>query len=167
MGLVRRSFLFRHLCVCGASLASPMTFGQASSPSGPNLPDAPAAGAACRSRLRTRRREITWRGLPGEFLRDQKEDLVRISRPACSRPSLGSAGRRFRRHCGTGPCRQARMPYFRSHQGQWDDTNDVFDSYITTGEVVALPVGLPHGGLYPPRFPRSGYSASGDRRVRG
>lgn len=29
------------------------------------------------------------------------------------------------------------MPYFRNHAGNLDDLNDVFDSYITTGIVVA------------------------------
>ena len=34
------------------------------------------------------------------------------------------------------------MPYFRSHQRNWDDANDVFDPLITTSEVIALPAGL-------------------------
>ena len=34
------------------------------------------------------------------------------------------------------------MPYFRTHAKNLDDINDVFDSSITTGEVVALPVVL-------------------------
>ena len=34
------------------------------------------------------------------------------------------------------------MPYFRNHQGQLDDVNDVFDAYITTAEVVAVPASL-------------------------
>jgi len=34
------------------------------------------------------------------------------------------------------------MPYFRSHAGNLDDVNDVFDASITTAEVVALPVSL-------------------------
>ena len=34
------------------------------------------------------------------------------------------------------------MPYFRTHAGNLDDINDVFDPLITTAEVVALPVGL-------------------------
>src|SRR5436305_1152020 len=34
------------------------------------------------------------------------------------------------------------MPYFRSHARNLDDINDVFDAYITTGEVVAVPGSL-------------------------
>jgi membrane-associated phospholipid phosphatase len=34
------------------------------------------------------------------------------------------------------------MPYFRSHQQNLDDVNDVFDPYITTGEVIAVPASL-------------------------
>jgi membrane-associated phospholipid phosphatase len=34
------------------------------------------------------------------------------------------------------------MPYFRTHQRNLDDVNDVFDPMITTGEVIALPAGL-------------------------
>ncbi len=34
------------------------------------------------------------------------------------------------------------MPYFRTHQKNWDDVNDVFDPLISTGEVIALPAGL-------------------------
>ncbi|MGB0064844.1 MAG: hypothetical protein WBP85_10410 [Terracidiphilus sp.] len=34
-------------------------------------------------------------------------------------------------------------PYFRSHQRNLDDANDVFDPTITTSEVIALPAGLP------------------------
>jgi len=34
------------------------------------------------------------------------------------------------------------MPYFRNHQGQLDDVNDVFNSYITSAEVIAVPASL-------------------------
>jgi membrane-associated phospholipid phosphatase len=34
------------------------------------------------------------------------------------------------------------MPYFRAHQRNWDDFNDVFNSYLTTGEIIALPAAL-------------------------
>ena len=34
------------------------------------------------------------------------------------------------------------MPYFRNHQKNWDDVNDVFDPMISTSEVIALPAGL-------------------------
>ncbi len=34
------------------------------------------------------------------------------------------------------------MPYFRSHQGNLDDVNDVFDAQITTATVIAIPTTL-------------------------
>jgi membrane-associated phospholipid phosphatase len=34
------------------------------------------------------------------------------------------------------------MPYFNTHQQNWDDANDAFDPLITTAEVVAMPAGL-------------------------
>ncbi len=34
------------------------------------------------------------------------------------------------------------MPYFRDHQRNLDDLNDVFDAGITSGEIAAVPVGL-------------------------
>jgi membrane-associated phospholipid phosphatase len=37
-------------------------------------------------------------------------------------------------------------PYFRTHQKNLDDVNDVFDPLITTGEVIALPAGLMAAG---------------------
>lgn len=87
-------------------------------------------------------RVITWRSLPGAFLHDQKEMwLVFPGQLAHGRHwvplvavSAVTAGLVF--------ADKSDMPYFRSHQGQWDDSNDVFDSYITTGEVVAVPAGL-------------------------
>ena len=34
------------------------------------------------------------------------------------------------------------MPYFRSHAGNLDDINDVFDPLITSAEVIAVPASL-------------------------
>ena len=34
------------------------------------------------------------------------------------------------------------MPYFRDHQRNLDDVNDVFDAFITSGEIAAVPLGL-------------------------
>jgi membrane-associated phospholipid phosphatase len=34
------------------------------------------------------------------------------------------------------------MPYFRDHQRNLDDVNDAFDTWITSGEVAAVPLGL-------------------------
>jgi len=86
-------------------------------------------------------RKVSWRSLPKDFLHDQKEiwtfpaDLARGKHWV---PTLAIAG-------GTAvliATDKHTMPYFRNHQGQLDDVNDVFDAYITTAEVVAVPASL-------------------------
>ncbi|HEY1579575.1 MAG TPA: phosphatase PAP2 family protein [Terracidiphilus sp.] len=86
-------------------------------------------------------REATWRTMPGDFLHDQK-DLwtfpVRLFKGHYLLPTALVVG-------GTVALIVADphdAPYFRNHQKNWDDFNDVFDPLITTGEVVALPAGL-------------------------
>jgi hypothetical protein len=86
-------------------------------------------------------REATWRSVPGDFLHDQK-DLwtfpIRLAKGHYLLPTAIVVG-------GTVALIVADphdSPYFRNHQKNWDDFNDVFDPMITTGEVVALPVGL-------------------------
>lgn len=114
-----------------------------SQPSGPSLPDAPQpAGAALPQLPPDTTRVITWRSLPSDFLHDQKDIWFvfpgQLAHGKHWVPLLAisavTAGLVFAdRHD---------MPYFRAHQGQWDDFNDVFDSSITTGEVVAVPASL-------------------------
>ena len=86
-------------------------------------------------------REATWRSMPGDFLHDQK-DLwtfpVRLFKGHSVLPTAIVLG-------GTVGLIYADphiMPYFRTHQQNWDKANDVFDPMITTGEVIALPAGL-------------------------
>ncbi|MFP5235326.1 MAG: phosphatase PAP2 family protein [Acidobacteriota bacterium] len=115
------------------------------SQSGPHLPDAPRPGAAMDALPQPppdAARVITFRSLPRDFLHDQKE--IWLSFPGqlahgkhwvpVLAVSAVTAGLVF--------ADKYEMPYFRAHQGQWDDTNDVFDSYIATGEVAAVPAGL-------------------------
>ena len=86
-------------------------------------------------------REATWRSLPGDFLHDQK-DLwtfpLRIAKGHYLLPAAivigGTAGLIY--------ADPHAMPYFRNHQKNLDDVNDIFDPMITTGEVIALPAGL-------------------------
>ena len=86
-------------------------------------------------------REATWRSLPGDFLHDQK-DLwtfpLRIAKGHYLLPTAivigGTAGLIY--------ADPHAMPYFRNHQKNLDDVNDIFDPMITTGEVIALPAGL-------------------------
>ncbi len=90
-------------------------------------------------------REATWRSLPGDFLHDQK-DLwtfpLRLAKGRNLVPTLivvaGTVGLIY--------ADPHDMPYFRNHQKNWDDFNDVFDPMITTGEVIALPAGLMTAG---------------------
>lgn len=90
-------------------------------------------------------REATWRSLPGDFLHDQK-DLwtfpLRLAKGHALVPTLivvgGTIGLIYADPHDT--------PYFRNHQKNWDDFNDVFDPLITTGEVIALPAGLMAAG---------------------
>jgi len=86
-------------------------------------------------------RRVNWRSLPKDFLHDQKEIWLFPAQLAKGRhlvPTLAVAG------VTTGLILTDKytMPYFRNHQGQLDDVNDVFDAYITTAEVIAVPASL-------------------------
>ena len=86
-------------------------------------------------------REVTWRSLPGDFLRDQKAIWlfpVQLAKGHYWLPALAVTG-------GTAGLIFADphvMPYFRSHSGNLDDVNDVFDAPITSAEVILLPASL-------------------------
>lgn len=109
-----------------------------------DLPDSPmpASIASQPDRRALTDREETWRGLPRDFLHDQKEIwLVFPDRMAHGHhwiPVLAvssvTAGLLY-----ADPHIE---PYFSKHQGNWDDFNDTFDAYISTGEVVAIPGSL-------------------------
>lgn len=86
-------------------------------------------------------REATWRSMPGDFLHDQKDLWSfpwQLLHGKHLLPTAIVVG-------GTVALIYADphdAPYFRNHQKNWDDLNDVFDPMITTGEVIALPAGL-------------------------
>jgi len=86
-------------------------------------------------------REATWRSMPGDFLHDQKglwTFPVKLFKGHYLLPTVLVVG-------GTAGLIYADphvMPYFRNNAKQWDSFTDVFDPMITTGEVIALPVGL-------------------------
>ncbi|HEY2472977.1 MAG TPA: phosphatase PAP2 family protein [Terracidiphilus sp.] len=86
-------------------------------------------------------REATWRSLPGDFLHDQK-DLwtfpIRLAKGHALLPTAIVVGGTI----GLIYADPHDAPYFRNHQANWDDFNDVFDPMITTSEVIALPAGL-------------------------
>jgi membrane-associated PAP2 superfamily phosphatase len=84
---------------------------------------------------------VSWRSLPRNFLQDQKAIWLFPTQLAKGHhwlPTVVIAG-------GTAGLIAAdphHMSYFRSHSGNLDDVNDVFDSSITTAEVIVLPVSL-------------------------
>lgn len=99
-------------------------------------------------------REATWRSLPSDFLHDQKALWtfpIQVAKGHHLLPTAIVVG-------GTVGLIYAdphAMPYFRNHQKNWDDVNDVSDPMISTGEVIALPAGLL----------ASGYICHDDREV--
>jgi len=86
-------------------------------------------------------REVSWRSLPKDFLHDQKEIWtfpVELAKGKHWLPTLAIAG-------GTAvliATDKKTTPYFRNHQPQLDDINDVFGTYVTTAEVIAVPAAL-------------------------
>lgn len=90
-------------------------------------------------------REATWHSLPGDFLHDQKELWTfpfRLAKGHALVPTLIVVGGTV----GLIYSDPHTAPYFRNHQRNWDDFNDVFDPMITTSEVIALPAGLMTAG---------------------
>jgi membrane-associated phospholipid phosphatase len=79
--------------------------------------------------------------MPGDFLHDQK-DLwtfpIRLVRGHDLLPTAIVVGGTI----GLIYADPHIAPYFRNHQKNWDDVNDVFDPVITTTEVIALPAAL-------------------------
>jgi hypothetical protein len=86
-------------------------------------------------------RQVTLRSLPKDFLHDQKAIWtfpIQLGKGRYWLPTLAIVG-------GTAGLIEAdphAMPYFRTHARNLDDINDVFNSYITTGEVIAVPACL-------------------------
>lgn len=86
-------------------------------------------------------RQVSWGSLPKDFLHDQKKIWtfpVQLAKGKHWIPTLAIAG-------GTAvliATDKNTAPYFRNHQGQLDDVNDTFNSYLTTGEVIAVPATL-------------------------
>src|SRR6476469_2717978 len=76
-------------------------------------------------------RQVSWGSLPKDFLHDQKGIWLFPMQLAKGKhwiPTLAIVG-------GTAiliATDQKTMPYFRNHQGNLDDINDVFNSYLTS-----------------------------------
>jgi len=107
-----------------------------------DLPDAPSQLTSDpQSEKSPYKRVTSWRRLPKDFLHDQKAIWlfpVQLGKGRHWVPTLAVTGVT----AGLIVADPHAMPYFRSHQGHLDDINDVFDSYITTAEVIAVPAGL-------------------------
>ena len=86
-------------------------------------------------------RTVSWKSLPKDFLHDQKAIWLFPTQLGKGRyliPTLAiTAGT-----AGLIVADPHVMPYFRTHAGNLDDINDVFDAPITTAEVFVLPLSL-------------------------
>ena len=107
-----------------------------------NLPDNPAPQSPPSAHGRSpAERETSWRALPGDFLHDQKRIWTFPGQLAKGHhwvPTLAITGIT----AGLVVADAHDTPYFRTHSGNLDDLNDVFDASITSAEVIALPASL-------------------------
>jgi len=134
----------RHWLSIFLSCIVPVCCAQHAAAQGPNpdLPDSPSEV----SRLKHANdpggdREVTWRSLPKDFLHDQKGIWLFPAQLAKGHhwvPTIAIAGVTG----GLIVADKHAMPYFQTHERNLDDINDVFDSYITTAEVISAPVAL-------------------------
>jgi membrane-associated PAP2 superfamily phosphatase len=86
-------------------------------------------------------REVTWRSLPKDFLRDQKDIWtfpVQLAKGHHWLPTLSITGVT----AGLIVADPHVMPYFQDHAKNLDRLNDTFDPSITTAEVIAIPASL-------------------------
>lgn len=86
-------------------------------------------------------REVTWRSLPKDFLRDQKDIWlfpVQLGKGKHWLPTLSITGVT----AGLIVADPHVMPYFQDHTRNLDKLNDVFDTTTTTAEVIAIPATL-------------------------
>jgi len=131
------------LSVCGALLCTTLAVRAESD----DLPDNPTPNVPIASYDPAGHRPLTdreegWKTLPGDFLHDQKEIWTAFPMQLAHGhhwvPVVAVAGVTT----GLLYADSHAMPYFRAHQKNLDKVNDVFDAYITTGEVVAIPASL-------------------------
>jgi membrane-associated phospholipid phosphatase len=121
-------------------LASTQAFAQAT---GGGLPDNPSQSTRPPGDSSTSpaAREVTWRSLPGDLLRDQKDIWtfpIQLAKGHHLLPTLAITGVT----AGLIAADPHVMPYFRDHAKNLDRLNDTFDTSITTAEVIALPTSL-------------------------
>jgi membrane-associated phospholipid phosphatase len=106
-----------------------------------NPPDGPSQATLVRKHGEQVERETSWRTFPRDFLHDQKAIWSfpgQLAKGNHLIPTLAITGAT----AGLLVADPHAMPYFRSHARNLDDVNDVFDSPITSAEIVAVPVSL-------------------------
>jgi membrane-associated phospholipid phosphatase len=132
------------LCAIVASISFSIVFASAAiAQDKGDLPDAPSqAGPTLKNKDAPYERVTSWHRLPKDFLHDQKSIwFVFPGQLAHGRhwiPTLAVTGIT----AGLLVADAHAMPYFANHQRNLDDINDVFNSYLTTGEVIAVPASL-------------------------
>jgi membrane-associated phospholipid phosphatase len=139
--MIRKEKLFLFVLVC-ASICSQSNWAYAQSGHA-DLPENPSQASRFShdGNDSPSEREVSWRSLPRDFLHDQKDIWLFPGQLAKGRhwlPTLAIIG-------GTAGLILAdphAMPYFRSHERNLDDINDVFDAPNTSAEVIVLPVSL-------------------------
>ena len=123
---------------CASIFLSPFAKAQDKS----DLPDAPSQmSSGSQHENEPYERVTSWRRLPKDFLNDQKAIWlfpVQLAKGHHWVPTLAITGLT----AGLIVADPHVMPYFRSHQRNLDDVNDIFNAYITTAEVIAVPASL-------------------------
>jgi membrane-associated PAP2 superfamily phosphatase len=139
----KQSFLsvFLYIGLCGAPMICVPNQAIAQSTGG--VPDNPAQSTRPKGDSSTSpaARDVTWRSLPKDFLRDQKDIWtfpVQLAKGHHWLPTLSITGVT----AGLIVADPHVMPYFQDHARNLDRLNDVFDPTITTAEVIAVPVSL-------------------------
>ena len=135
LNISRRGFWRLGSALLGSAVCFAPSYGQESKAS---LPEAPVATQTVATNT-TQDIEISWKQLPKRILLDEKDIWLFPTRLARGRywiPTLVVVG-------GTAGLVVAdphAMPYFRTHAGNLDDFNDVFDGPITNAEIGLVPV---------------------------
>ena len=133
--------IFFYIGICGAPMLCASN--QASAQTTGGVPDNPAQSTRPKKDSSTSpaAREVTWRSLPKDFLRDQKDIWtfpVQLAKGHHWLPTLSITGVT----AGLIVADPHVMPYFQDHARNLDRLNDVFDPSITTAEVIAVPTSL-------------------------
>jgi membrane-associated phospholipid phosphatase len=106
-----------------------------------DLPDSPSQVAQMSGSTLPDERATSWRQLPHDFLQDQKAIWLFPTQLIKGRhlvPTLAVAGAT----AGLIVADPHIASYFRKHQGQLDDTNDVFDPLTASAAIIVLPASL-------------------------